>query len=66
MVLKDDWKTLMETHPGRVMVGTDVGPGDRHLDVVEVVSYYRTLLGQLTPDTADQIAHANARALIGL
>jgi hypothetical protein len=48
------------------MVGTDVGPGDRHLDVVEVVDYYRTLLGQLTPEAADQIAHANARVLFGL
>ena len=28
MVLKEDWKTLMETHPGRVMVGTDVWVGE--------------------------------------
>ncbi len=56
----------METHPDRVMMGTDVGPGYRHLEVVEVVDYYRTLLGQLTPETADQVAHANARRLFGL
>ena len=66
MVLKEEWKTLMETYPDRVMVGTDVGPRDRHLHIVEVVNYYRTLLGQLPVDVADQIAHGNARTIFDL
>ena len=55
----------MEAHSDRVLVGTDVGPGSRHLDAVEVVGYYRTLLGQLSPAAADRIAHENARELFG-
>ena len=66
MVLKEEWKTLMETHADRVMVGTDVGPGSRHMDAAEIVGYYRTLLGQLSPEAAVQIAQTNAQALYGL
>jgi hypothetical protein len=66
LVLKDDWKTVMETYSDRVMVGSDVGPGKRHLDIKKIVDYYRTLLGQLSPEIADKIAHQNARKLFAM
>ena len=64
--LKEDWKALFEARPERFLFGTDIGPGERHEMVPEILAYYRDLLGQLTPETAARIGHDNAQALFGL
>ncbi|HIN85765.1 MAG TPA: hypothetical protein EYN06_04720 [Myxococcales bacterium] len=66
LVLKSDWKQVMENYSERILVGTDVGPGQRHLEVKKTVAYYRTILGQLSQTAADNIAHKNARKLFGM
>jgi predicted TIM-barrel fold metal-dependent hydrolase len=66
LVLKDGWRQLFEDHSDRVLFGTDVGPGDRHLHVDKITAHYRTLLGQLSSEAAERIGHENAEALFGV
>lgn len=64
--LKPEWKALFEEHADRVLFGTDIGPGERHESMAEIVDYYRILLGQLTLEAQEKIGAENARALFGL
>ena len=57
--LKESWKELMETYPDRVLFGSDIGPKGRLEQYGEILSYYRGLLNQLTPETAAMIGHQN-------
>jgi len=61
--LHNDWKLLFEEHKDRVLFGTDIGPGDRHEVIAEVVDYYRVLLGQLSPEAQTKIGKENALKL---
>ncbi|MFQ5693383.1 MAG: amidohydrolase family protein [Nitrospinota bacterium] len=64
--LKEEWREVFEAFPGRFMFGTDVGPRGRLNIVEEVVAYYRSVLAQLTPSTAEKIANGNIKRLLGL
>ena len=64
--IKEEWRTLFEDYADRVMFGTDIGPGSRHLKVKEVVDYYRTILGQLSAGAQAKIASQNARKLFAM
>lgn len=76
--IKADWKALFEEYPDRFMFGSDVGgaadsmssAGDneppRHKQLKEVVQYYRSVLGQLNPATAEKIGWQNAEHLFGV
>jgi predicted TIM-barrel fold metal-dependent hydrolase len=57
--VKLEWKTLMEKHPTRFMVGTD--NYNASVDTKKVVRQIRHgLLKNLSPDTAKLVAHGNA------
>jgi predicted TIM-barrel fold metal-dependent hydrolase len=64
--LKEGWRQLFEDHSDRVLYGSDVGPGDRHLYMEEIANHYRALLGQLSPEAAERIGHLNAEGLFGV
>jgi len=59
LTLSPEWKALIDDHPDRFLWGTDVGPGDRYTQIVEVTDFYRTMLGQLDPGAAEGVAAAN-------
>lgn len=57
--VKPEWKTLIEKHPTRFMVGTD--NYNASVDTKKVVRQIRHgLLKNLSPDTAKLVAHGNA------
>ncbi len=62
--LKEEWYSLFEDFPQRFLFGTDIGTGDRHEKIKEIVEYYRMVLSQLTPATAHAIASKNAEVLL--
>lgn len=64
--LKEGWRTLFEEFPGRFLFGIDLGPPNRLPILDEVLRYYRSVLAQLTPGTAEKIAHKNIKGLLGL
>ncbi len=66
LTLKEGWRSLFEDHSDRVLFGSDIGPGSRHMEVAKIVEYYRTLLGQLSKQTQERIGHQNAKALFGV
>lgn len=63
--LRTDWKSLIEDYPDRFYVGIDDVTSWNEYD--EVVRAIRTgLLANLSPATAEKVAHKNAIALFGL
>jgi hypothetical protein len=64
-VLKAEWRSVLEEFPDRFLFGLDLGSGDRHSIITELMEYYRTVLAQLTPETAEKIAHETAESLVG-
>ncbi|MBI4609397.1 MAG: amidohydrolase family protein [Candidatus Rokubacteria bacterium] len=64
--LKEEWRTVFEELPDRFLLGLDINNTERLQQLDELVAYYRAVLGELTPATAEKIAHRNARRLIGL
>ena len=63
--LKEGWRTLFEEFPDRFLFGLDLGPPNRLPLLDDVVQYYRSVLAQLTPSTAEKIAYSNIRSLLG-
>jgi hypothetical protein len=62
-VLREEWRALLEEFPGRFVVGTDISwvsstEYERH------IGYWRSVLGQLTPETAAMLAYRNAERLL--
>lgn len=64
--LKEEWRSVFEEFSDRFVFGLDVGPGGRLEQVEQVVQYYRSVLAQLTPSTAEKIANGNIKRLLGL
>jgi hypothetical protein len=46
-------------------LGIDLN-NERYTLLVQLISYYRSVLGQLTPPTAEKIAYKNAQKLLKL
>lgn len=63
--LKNDWKLLFEEYADRILLGIDLN-NERYTLLVQLISYYRSVLGQLTPPTAEKIAYKNAQKLLKL
>ncbi|MBI1743739.1 amidohydrolase family protein [Candidatus Acetothermia bacterium] len=65
--LKSDWESVFEEFADRILYGTDIGgAGGQFLDVDQLVSYYRSVLGQLTTQTAEKIGYKNVQKFLGL
>jgi amidohydrolase family protein len=63
--LQSDWKALIEEFPDRFMVGSDVS--EHSLDQYTfVITYWREIFKQLSPETAEEIAHQNAERILRL
>jgi predicted TIM-barrel fold metal-dependent hydrolase len=64
--LKPEWRVLFEKFPDRFLFGLDLGSGGRHTMLDLLAPFYRSVLGQLSPRTAEQIGFRNARRLLRL
>ena len=58
--LKPEWKSLLEEHSDRFLVGTDV---DNFDDYGNIIAYYREVFAQLSPEAAERFARGNAMRL---
>jgi predicted TIM-barrel fold metal-dependent hydrolase len=63
-ILKEEWRAVFEGFPDRFLFGIDLGTADRLEMVEQVVQYYRSVLAQLTPTTAEKIANGNIKRLL--
>jgi len=61
--LKPEWKTLLEKHSDRFLIGTDVDDPGQYADII---AFYRVVLAQLSPEAAGRLANGNAIRLFGL
>jgi len=50
----------------RFLLGLDINNAERLQVLDQLVAYYRLVLGQLAPATAEKLAFKNARRLLGL
>ena len=62
--IKPAWKDLFEDHPDRFLFGLDLASSERWDQLSDVVSFYRSILGELDPATAERIACTNAQVLL--
>ena len=58
-----EWKELLEKHPDRFTIGTDIA-GNRYTNYPEKIGNARTILLQLSQSTGEKIAYKNAWRLI--
>lgn len=61
--LKPEWKSLLEEHSDRFLIGTDSGEPGAYQGIVD---FFRAVLAQLKPEAAMRIAYENARQLFRL
>jgi len=63
--LHSSWKGLLEEFSDRFVIGTDVvKPSLKEYE--DVIGYWRHILSQLSPSTAENLAHTNAERILGL
>lgn len=63
--LRPAWKELLEEFPDRFVIGTDVSSPS--LDgYARLIDYWRGILKQLSPETAEKLAHQNAARILKL
>ena len=63
--LERDWQQLIEDHPDRFVVGVDLAGNPQDYET-SVQAIRNGLLANLTPATAEKVAHCNAEAWFGL
>ena len=61
-----EWRTLLLKHPTRFMIGSDTWVNQRWQYYEELMSQYRTWLGDLPPDIARKIGWSNGADLFGV
>ena len=61
-----EWRALLLKYPERFLIGSDTWVNQRWSAYDEIMSGYRTWLGDLPADVAQRIAWGNAAALFGL
>jgi hypothetical protein len=61
-----EWRALILRYPDRFLVGSDTWVNQRWSAYDEIMSGYRTWLGDLPADVAQRIAWGNAAVLFGL
>lgn len=66
--LDPDWKALVERHPERFLMGVDVWSPRLFEPAMldRLMRWTRRMLGELRPDVAERVAHANAARLFGV
>lgn len=64
--LTPEWRSLFQRYPDRFVLGSDTWINERWQSYGAIMDGYRRWLAQLPPDVARKIAHANARAILGL
>ncbi len=63
--LRPEWKDLLEEFPDRFVIGTDVSTPSL-IEYASLIKYWRAILSQLTAETAEKFAHANAERILRL
>jgi hypothetical protein len=63
--LREDWRALLEELPDRFVLGTDLLPPPTPQKYSELIRFWRSILPQLTPETAASLAYRNAERLLG-
>ena len=61
-----EWRTLLLKYPSRFMIGSDTWVNQRWQYYEELMSGYRTWLGDLPPDAARKIGWSNGTELFGV
>ncbi|MFC2122931.1 amidohydrolase family protein [Bacteroidota bacterium] len=62
-----EWKELLNDYSERLMFGTDMGMNrGRYKRTAEVTNHYRSLLSQLSPEAASNIAYKNILRILKL
>ena len=61
-----EWRTLLLKHPTRFMIGSDTWVNQRWQYYEELMSQYRTWLGDLPPDIARKIGWSNGADLFSV
>jgi len=62
-----EWKELLNDYSERLMFGTDMGMSrERYERTAEVTNHYRSLLSQLSPEAASNIAYKNILRILKL
>jgi hypothetical protein len=64
--LRSAWKDLLEEFPDRFVIGTDAGDQGSVTTYARLINYWRTILSQLAPATAQKLAHQNAEHILKL
>jgi Amidohydrolase len=64
--LSAEWRGLFQRYPDRFVLGSDTWINERWQGYGEIMDSYRRWLAQLPADVARKIAHANARAILGV
>ena len=62
------WKTLIDKRPERFLIGVDVWAARLFEPAMldRLMSWTRRILGELSPEAAERVAHRNATALFRL
>jgi Amidohydrolase len=63
--LSDEWRALFTRYPDRFLIGSDTWINERWTAYSAIMTQYRAWLVQLPRETANRIAHGNARMLFG-
>jgi hypothetical protein len=63
--LREVWRQLLEEFPDRFVIGTDLSAPSPN-GYAALVAFWRTILEQLLPETAANIAHRNAERILAL
>lgn len=64
--LRPEWQELFESFSDRFVIGTDTYPMGDLGRYESIIGYWREILGQLSHDTAERIAHQNAEHIMRL
>lgn len=65
-VLQSDWQAVMIRFKDQLLFATDAHKAGRWSRYTDIVARWRTILGQLPADVAEEIAYRNAAKLYGL
>ena len=64
-MLRPEWQELFESFSDRFVIGTDIDPNHPSMERYEsLIGYWREILGQLSHDAAERIAHQNAEHVL--
>jgi predicted TIM-barrel fold metal-dependent hydrolase len=67
-MLRPEWQELFEGFSDRFVIGTDIVDPNRPFvqEYESLIMYWREIIGQLSRDTAERIAHQNAERILRL